>query len=219
MTGHGTLALLTDIDEFNYFPLLWLTAGNGDTFENSKTIFMAQNIFVKARNKETGTETVITYKAYLDIQSLLDLVGQSDEHGILIPGDPNLQPAHRRPAEKSGATVAEKALQDLKDAEKFARDNSPVRYTHQYFSSSSGVDQYGNPDKIPDNSGKVLVFDTESGSLEPIPDAIGTETPSNSDTSNPVTESDKFHVEQPVSVPVKERKKPGPKPKIKQNEV
>lgn len=163
---------------------------------------MAQNIFVKARNKETGTETVITYKAYLDIQSILDLVGQSDEHGILIPGDPNLQPAHRRPAEKSGATV---------DNFSFTLPACSPVLSHS-------------------NTGEVLVFDTESGSLEPIPGAVVTETLSNSDTSNPetrfpvnieFTESDTFHVEPPApaSEPIKERKKPGPKPKIKQNEV
>ena len=58
---------------------------------------MANNILVRAEDKETGVNHTLPYKAYLDVKSRYNLIGQVDESGELIPGDPNLQPQHRRP--------------------------------------------------------------------------------------------------------------------------
>lgn len=42
-----------------------------------------------------GTERILTYKAFLLKNDAYELIGQSDEDGNLIPGNPNLGPQHR----------------------------------------------------------------------------------------------------------------------------
>ena len=59
---------------------------------------MAQNVQVLVKSKDSKSESIITYRAFLELQASLDLVGQVDEDGNLIPGDPNLQPRHRKGA-------------------------------------------------------------------------------------------------------------------------
>lgn len=70
---------------------------------------MAQNISVKVRNKESGDESTITYKAFQDVQSYFELLGQIDNDGNLIPGDPNLLPQHQRRSANVTAEVKVKA--------------------------------------------------------------------------------------------------------------
>jgi len=53
-------------------------------------------IEVLVKDRKTGIERTITYKSFLDLQSMYELIGQIDENGNLIEGDPNLQPQHRR---------------------------------------------------------------------------------------------------------------------------
>jgi len=53
-------------------------------------------IEVLVRSKQNGLERTLTYKSYLDLISQFDLIGQVDESGNLIPGDPNLHPQHRK---------------------------------------------------------------------------------------------------------------------------
>lgn len=59
------------------------------------------------KDKETGNESKMTYKAYQDTQSRFNLIGQVDENGNLIDGDPNLNPQHRRAPSVKSAAVAD----------------------------------------------------------------------------------------------------------------
>lgn len=68
---------------------------SGETFELLIFLGLAQ-ILVKVRNKEHQTESVIPYKAFIDTQSYYELVGQVDENGNTVDGDPNLYPQHQR---------------------------------------------------------------------------------------------------------------------------
>lgn len=56
---------------------------------------MAQ-IDVKVIDKVSREESTITYKAFLDVSYRFELLGQVDQNGNLISGDPNLQAQHRR---------------------------------------------------------------------------------------------------------------------------
>lgn len=53
-------------------------------------------IEVLVKDKTNGLERTITYKSFLDLQSHYELIGQIDDAGKLIEGDPNLQPRHQR---------------------------------------------------------------------------------------------------------------------------
>ena len=68
-------------------------------------------VLVKVKPKGTEDERIITYKAYLDTSSSFDLIGQSNEEGELIPGDPNLEPRHRKPV--SAAAPVVEPVQDV----------------------------------------------------------------------------------------------------------
>jgi hypothetical protein len=51
---------------------------------------------VKVIDKVSREESTITYKAFLDVSYRFELLGQVDQNGNLISGDPNLQAQHRR---------------------------------------------------------------------------------------------------------------------------
>lgn len=53
-------------------------------------------IFVLVKEKSSGDPRTLTYKSFLDLQDRFDLIGQSEEDGTLIPGDPNLNPRHQK---------------------------------------------------------------------------------------------------------------------------
>lgn len=55
-------------------------------------------IEVLVKDKSTHDQRTMTYKSYQDLQDRFDLIGQIDEHGTLIPGDPNLNPRHQKVA-------------------------------------------------------------------------------------------------------------------------
>lgn len=52
-------------------------------------------INVRVKDKETGNEREITYYAFRDLQYRYELIGQIDEKGNLIEGNPNLLPQHK----------------------------------------------------------------------------------------------------------------------------
>lgn len=53
-------------------------------------------VFVLVKEKSSGDQRTLTYKSFLDLQDRFELIGQSEEDGTLIPGDPNLNPRHRK---------------------------------------------------------------------------------------------------------------------------
>lgn len=53
-------------------------------------------VFVLVKEKSSGDPRTLTYKSFLDLQDRFELIGQSEEDGTLIPGDPNLNPRHRK---------------------------------------------------------------------------------------------------------------------------
>lgn len=53
-------------------------------------------IEVLVKDKSTEDQRILTYKSFLDLQDRFDLIGQVDENGELIPGDPNLNPRHQK---------------------------------------------------------------------------------------------------------------------------
>jgi hypothetical protein len=55
-------------------------------------------IEVLVKDKSTGDQRTFTYKSFLDLQDRFELIGQCDEHGNLIQGDPNLNPRHQKVA-------------------------------------------------------------------------------------------------------------------------
>lgn len=60
---------------------------------------------VLVKSKETGNQRVMTYKSFLDVSEMFELIGQSDSEGNLIPGDPNLNPRHQRTQASEGVVV------------------------------------------------------------------------------------------------------------------
>lgn len=71
-------------------------------------------IEVLVKSKETGLERTMTYKSYLDLQSRYELIGQIDEAGKLIEGDPNLQPQHRKKIKSVDAHAAGEGVRQIK---------------------------------------------------------------------------------------------------------
>lgn len=53
-------------------------------------------IEVLVKDKTTGDQRILTYKSFIDLQDRFTLIGQCDEKGELIPGDPNLSPRHQK---------------------------------------------------------------------------------------------------------------------------
>lgn len=53
-------------------------------------------IEVLVKDKSTQEQRTMTYKSYLDLQDRFELIGQCDQQGNLIPGDPNLNPRHQK---------------------------------------------------------------------------------------------------------------------------
>jgi hypothetical protein len=54
-----------------------------------------------------GTETIITYKAFLYLTDKYELLYQCDDNGKEIPGNPNLHPEYRTTAKSAVAPVAD----------------------------------------------------------------------------------------------------------------
>lgn len=63
-------------------------------------------IEVLVKDKSTGEPRTFTYKSFLDLQDRFELIGQVDENGNLIPGDPNLNPRHQKVAANDVAVHA-----------------------------------------------------------------------------------------------------------------
>lgn len=63
-------------------------------------------IEVLVKDKSTGDQRTFTYKSFLDLQDRFELIGQVDENGNLIPGDPNLNPRHQKVAANDVAVHA-----------------------------------------------------------------------------------------------------------------
>jgi hypothetical protein len=72
---------------------------------------MLKQTFVKVLNKSNselnGTESVITYKAFQYTSEQYELIGQCDEKGNLIPGNPNLHPEYRTQVQKDAGHAAD----------------------------------------------------------------------------------------------------------------
>lgn len=90
-------------------------------------------IEVLVKDRKTGIERTITYKSFLDLQSTYELIGQID-NGVLIPGDPNLQPQHRRKvksadarAEGEGATHTNPVSEIFPNMEEIPSVEKPVQ--------------------------------------------------------------------------------------------
>lgn len=89
---------------------------------------MANNIEVLVRDKETGNESKIPYKAYQDVSSRFILLGQVDENGNLVDGDPNLNPQHRRAPSVKSAAVANVGKVEAPQPEVIKIENPLVQY-------------------------------------------------------------------------------------------
>lgn len=63
-------------------------------------------IEVLVKDKSTDDQRTMTYKSYLDLTDRFELIGQVDQSGNLIPGDPNLNPRHRKVAVEDVAVHA-----------------------------------------------------------------------------------------------------------------
>jgi hypothetical protein len=155
------------------------------------------SIQVLVRDKETQQTAILTYKAFRDTAYRFDLIGQVDDNGNLMESDPNLSPQHQRKvpvkspaAADAGETIASRSINALNEAVEFSN-------------------RFGAP-----------------ANSEPAP-IIEAATNANSDSlassdGTSTSNLDVFHVEQSpeavsdrVQEPIKERKKPGPKPKNK----
>lgn len=86
-------------------------------------------IEVKARNKTTGQEQILTYSAYKDVAYLFDLIGQIDSKGNLIDGDPNLLPQHKR---RSANVIVADAGQREQTGPVFDPSNIPPALREQF---------------------------------------------------------------------------------------
>jgi hypothetical protein len=169
-------------------------------------------IYVQARDKKTQQIAVLTYKAFKDTAYMFDLIGQADEQGNLMDSDPNLSPQHQRKVfEKSPAAA------DAGDVIPSGREKLDDLLLNKWRSDHNT----GSPAPL-----ALSELSTNAKSTPPA-SSDGTS------TSNP----EMFHVEQPghpsfedidgIAVkefpenantgdsqqPIKERKKPGPKPK------
>jgi len=140
---------------------------------------MAQNVQVLVKSKDSNSESTITYRAYLELQGSVDLVGQVDDDGNLIPGDPNLQPRHRKGASEN-AIVSNPIipLAPAADAAPQQHGTTSIQEFHMEHAEQSGI--------------------AESNQQE---------------TDEPEVE---LEIQSAPGEPVKERKKPGPKPKNKE---
>ena len=60
---------------------------------------------VLVKHKEFEEQQIITYHAYKDTQYAYDLIGEVNDKGELVPGDPNLEPRHRKAANVADRVV------------------------------------------------------------------------------------------------------------------
>lgn len=187
---------------------------------------LSGSINVLVKDKETGNQSVITYKAFRDTQYRFDLIGQVDDLGNLMDTDPNLSPQHQRkvvaksPAavDVGGKDIIRRAMDDIKNA-------SPQLIQDVLMDEAKGIAEelavknfntphpndghdFNEVDKILDKINPTAATVIIEGnpvlgvlSEESFPDCLP-ESP-----TNPATSADQ---------PIKERKKPGPKPKIKE---
>lgn len=72
---------------------------------------MPTQIFVKVRNisdtELNATERTMTYKAFQVTKQNFELIGQCDEDGNLIPGNPNLSPEYRTTSQTNAGHAAD----------------------------------------------------------------------------------------------------------------
>lgn len=77
---------------------------------------MLRQTYVKVRDKSeselNGTERVMTYKAFQYTKQIFELIGQCDEDGNLIPGNPNLSPEYRTTNPANAVHAADTRIQD-----------------------------------------------------------------------------------------------------------
>jgi hypothetical protein len=99
-------------------------------------------IEVLVKDKTTGDQRTLTYKSFLDLQDRFELIGQCDENGSLIAGDPNLNPRHQKvqvndavvPAADTGRvemTMEEKQAKKAELMKKFAPKAEEVEKVEQ----------------------------------------------------------------------------------------
>jgi hypothetical protein len=85
-------------------------------------------IEVLVKDKITGEQRTFTYKSFLDLQDRFDLIGQVDDQGNLIPGDPNLNPRHQKVAVNDVAVHAVDSGMSMEEKLK-KRDELLQKYT------------------------------------------------------------------------------------------
>jgi len=157
---------------------------------------MANAIQVLVEDKETHNQSTLTYKAYLDVQSRFILIGQVDDNGQLIPGDPNLQPQHRKAPVKSEVAAVDKG-------HKF---DSPI-LTKVLNQSAKEIEGIFNDRIHNEIQSSPIVID--SPPINYTLTEVGTVI---EDQPIGIERSEELNTQQPVKV----RNKPGPKPKIKE---
>jgi hypothetical protein len=142
------------------------------------------------KDKETHQESTITYKAFRDTSYRFDLIGQVDDQGNLMQSDPNLLAQHQRKVPASAPAVV--------DAGNKTTGQQAIDDIREAVISAVNA-------KIPEFSTPILSgqpFHVEQSVIEePFPDCL----PALPTEPTPVPEQ-----------PIKERKKPGPKPKNKE---
>lgn len=84
-------------------------------------------IEVLVKDKSNGEKRTFTYKSFLDLQDRFELIGQVDEQGNLIPGDPNLNPRHQKVAVNDVAVHAVDSGMSMEDKLKM-RDELLKKY-------------------------------------------------------------------------------------------
>jgi ribosome-associated toxin RatA of RatAB toxin-antitoxin module len=80
------------------------------------------SLSVRVKHKETTEESIITYKAYVDTSQYYELIGQVDDYGNIVPGNPNLEARHQR--------VAKMVVRDVVHADDEAQE-SEVKEEHE----------------------------------------------------------------------------------------
>ncbi|HZI26330.1 MAG TPA: hypothetical protein VFD46_14695 [Chryseolinea sp.] len=85
-------------------------------------------IEVLVKEKSTGDQRTFTYKSFLDLQDRYELIGQCDEKGNLIPGDPNLSPRHQKVAVNDVAVHAvDTGMNSMSMEEKLAKRDELIK--------------------------------------------------------------------------------------------
>lgn len=89
-------------------------------------------IEVLVKEKSTDERRTMTYKSWLDLQDRFELLGQCDNEGNLIPGDPNLSPRHQKTTVQDVAVHADdtgfKVSQMTMEEKQKLKDEMLARY-------------------------------------------------------------------------------------------